>query len=187
VYAQRPSVTTLSAFIATWFRVHVSTVSIIYNHMYASLILTSHLQASASSQLDMVMPGAVSTSEQNHPLVERQKLTCGVSVCRLPAVCRDFILSWCHTWSLLSLHTKESQVFRGPWSVPQRDLIGAIHRFVMRDANRHVLRKSQHLHPSDAFLLPAMWRRFPSTTAAARGHAANRTSNNSVEVCRYDR
>ena len=139
--------------------------------MYASLILlTSHLQASASSQLDMVMPGAVSTSGQNHPLVERQKLTCGVSVCRLPAVCRDFILSWCHTWSLLSLHTKESQVFRGPWSVPQRDLIGAIHRFVMRDANRHVLRKSQHLHPSDAFLLPAMWRRFPSTTAAARGH-----------------
>ena len=147
MHAQRPSVTTLSAFIATWFRVHVSTVSIIYNHMYASLILlTSHLQASASSQLDMVMPGAVSTSGQNHPLVERQKLTCGVSVCRLPAVCRDFILSWCHTWSLLSLHTKESQVFRGPWSVPQRDLIGAIHHFVMRDANRHVLRKSQHLH-----------------------------------------
>lgn len=115
-------------------------------HVCISDIDESPPRISRSSQLDMVMLGAVSTSEQNHPLVERQKLTCGVSVCRLPAVCRDFILSWCHTWSLLSLHTKESQVFRGPWSVPQRDLIGAIHHFVMRDANRHVLRKSQHLH-----------------------------------------
>lgn len=154
-------------------------------HVCISDIDESPPSISRSSQLDMVMPGAVNTSEQNHPLVERQKLTCGVSVCRLPAVCRDFILSWCHTWSLLSLHTKESQVFRGPWSVPQRDLIGAIHRFVMRDANRQVLRKSQHLHSKRCVSAPRNVASFSKhNSRCTRSHAANRTSNNSVEVCR---
>ena len=94
--------------------------------------------------------------EQKHPLVELQRKR--VPSVGFQAVCRDSGISSCHTWSLLFLNTKEFANFFAVLG-PASSAISLAHA-VSGDANRQVLRKSQHLHPSDLFLLPALWRRF---------------------------
>lgn len=88
-----------------------------------------------------------------HPLVDDRNV-CRVSTTssRVPR----FIPSWCHMWSLLSF-TRRMAIFSFRSLV--RTPAPAHWRNALHDANRQVLRRSQHLHPSDPFLLPAMWRR----------------------------
>lgn len=69
------------------------------------------------------------------------------------------ILSWClsHVVGLCtSLHD-----FYGPWSDPSATSLA----HTVCQCNRQVLHKPQHLHLSDPFLLPAMWRRLGSTNS----------------------
>ena len=101
-------------------------------------------------------------------LVEERRKS--VAPFRHPPVCR--VVS-------ALLYTSNATIFYRSMVRCKRDLIGEC-RFVMpvvrSSANRNISIQG------DPFLLPAMWRRLPSTTAAACGHAANRSSNNSVEM-----
>jgi hypothetical protein len=100
------------------------------------------------------------------------------------AVCRDSGISSCHTWSLLFLNTKEFANFfavLGPTSsaISLAHAVSAM-RIVKSSANRNISIQAICLRSPHCGVV------FPSTAAAARGHAANRQSNNSVEVCIYD-
>lgn len=116
--------------------------------------MRSHLQASA--KLSAGHGHVVMSGEEKTPFGRRQRLVASVHVDSQP--CAE-ILSWClsHVVALCtSLHD-----FYGPWS----DSSATSLAHPVCQCNRQVLHKPQHLHPSDPFLLPAMWRRLGSTNS----------------------